>query len=180
MQWIDLFGYEDVPFGRPIGKPGLLEQNSSGIVYLEEITNLKPDIQAALCNFIEYHSIQRYRGASQVSTECRLILGSALVPNVAGRIAGVLPQLYDRIWHDRIELKPLRARHKEMMALAWHYLKNARRFCPSHKVIQFHPAVIDQLTSHSWPGNMIELRSQIYRAAKNCKGKEITISDFIQ
>lgn len=178
MQWIDLFGSNEASSGKKNGKPGLLEQNDAGIVYLEEVSNLKHDVQAALVHFIEYRSINRYRGSFPVATNCRLILASKQIPDTNGRIPGIVPQLHDRIWHQRIELKPLRSRTNDMIALAWHYLNCAQRTFPTNRGLNFHPTVLDKLTKYTWPGNIVELKSQIFSAVRNCKGKVIKLSDL--
>jgi len=160
----ELFGHEKGAFtGANKTRVGRLEQANGGTVFLDEIGELSPALQAKLLQVLEDKSFERVGGNSTIRSDIRII--TATNRNLEQRVADrtFREDLYYRINVLRVHLPPLRERPDCIEPLAYHLLE---KICRSVKkrVDGFSPEVITRFKSYSWPGNIRELSNVIERA----------------
>jgi DNA-binding NtrC family response regulator len=160
----ELFGHEKGAF-TDAGKIriGRFEQANGGTVFLDEIGELSPALQAKLLRVLEEKSFERLGGNQTIRSDVRII--AATNRNVEDMVAkGVLrADLYFRINVLRVHLPPLRERRACIEPLASFLL---RKTCRSVKkrVERFSPEALDILNHYHYPGNIRELSNVIERA----------------
>ncbi len=169
----ELFGHERGAFtGAAAAKPGLLETAEGGTVFLDEIGDLPPSLQAKLLRVIESCEVTRLGGLVPRRIDVRFV--AATNRNLEAEVAAgrFRQDLYFRLNTVTVAVPPLRERRSEIEPLACLFLANARtRFdLPS---LRFGPGAIDALEAHPWPGNVRELKHVIERAALLATGEVI-------
>jgi DNA-binding NtrC family response regulator len=155
----ELFGHERGTFtDAHTRKVGKLEAARRGTVYFDEISALTPQLQAKLLRAIEERRFTRLGGSASLPLEARMISSTSADP------ADLRRDLYYRINVVTLTLPPLRERPEDVLSLA-------RKFASRKK---FDAGAERLLASHSWPGNIRELRNAIDRAAILSDGQRIT------
>ncbi|OAT80798.1 hypothetical protein A6M21_12680 [Desulfotomaculum copahuensis] len=160
----ELFGYEKGAFtgaGRP--KPGKLELADGGTVFLDEIGEMTPALQAKLLRVLQEREIERLGGLKARPVDIRLV--AATNRNLSGMVARgeFREDLFYRLNVVNITLPPLRERTGDIPLLAEFFVqKYCRRLdkCP----LLLSPEAVARLESHHWPGNVRELENVIERA----------------
>ncbi len=164
----ELFGHERGAFtGAVAAKPGLLESADGGTVFLDEIGDLPPSLQAKLLRAIESRTITRVGAVRSRTVDVRFVAATnrGLQEDVdAGRFRR---DLFYRLNTVTLTVPPLRARRSEIEPLARLFLDGAStRFgIPG---LTLSPASVAALVAHAWPGNVRELRNIIERAVLLC------------
>jgi two-component system response regulator AtoC len=160
----ELFGHEKGAFtDARVQKKGLFEQANGGTVYLDEIGDMRPDLQAKLLRLIEEKTFRRVGGVRDLRANVRIV--AATNRNLARSIAdGTFRQdLYYRLKVFPITLPSLRERPEDILPLARHFL---RRFLREmrREPVEISPDAEARLAAYTWPGNVRELRNVIERA----------------
>ena len=160
----ELFGYERGAFtGATAAKPGLFEAADGGTLFLDEIGDLSLELQAKLLRAIEHREVRRLGSIRSVSVDVRIIAATNV--DLSGAVAAgrFREDLYYRLNVVPIHLPPLRERGSDVLVLADAFAQELAQLygmpAPS-----LDPAVRDVLLSHSWRGNVRELRNAIERA----------------
>ncbi len=174
----ELFGHEAQAFtGATKRKTGLMEVADSGTFFLDEISTMKPDLQAKMLRALEERAIRRVGGTASVKIDLRIISASNkhlpdLIENGAFR-----EDLYYRLNVMTITLPPLRERLDDIPALAGAFLK---RFSMEmgKPVEDIHPRAIAALKNYHWPGNIRQLRNAIESAMVFCDGETLEVGHF--
>jgi len=175
----ELFGHERGAFtDAKSSKKGTLELAAAGCVVLDEISELKLEIQAKLLQFLESRVFRRVGGLREIRVETRVIALTnqdlrAMVTE--GRFRG---DLYYRLNVFPITAPPLRERQEDILPLARTFLRKlqpamGRRFTGLTREAE------NMLLGYSWPGNVRELRNVVERAMILEKGPEITPASLI-
>lgn len=160
----ELFGHEKGAFtGANKVRAGRIEQANGGTVFLDEIGELSPSLQAKLLGVLEEKSFVRLGGNRTIHSDVRLIAATNRNLEELIRVGAFREDLYYRINVLRVHLPPLRERPECIEPLAYHLLEKA---CRSLKkaVRGFSPAVLELFKRYSWPGNIRELSNIIERA----------------
>lgn len=174
----ELFGFKKGAFtGAVTDKPGLLDVADKGILFLDEIADVPPVIQAKLLRFLQDGYYQRLGDTAQRHSNVRVL--SATNKNIAEEIAAgrFREDLYYRINVLTIELPPLREREGDVPLLAATILARvaARTGQPPRRIS---PGALDRLSSHKWIGNVRELENVLSRAAVLAIGDTIEPEDL--
>ncbi len=160
----ELFGHEKGAF-TDAGKMriGRFEQANGGTVFLDEIGELSPSLQAKLLRVLEDKAFERLGGNQTIRSDIRII--AATNRNVEDMVAkGVLrADLYFRINVLRVHLPPLRERRECIERLARFLLLKTCRSVKK-RIEGFSKEALDILTHYSYPGNIRELSNMIERA----------------
>jgi transcriptional regulator with PAS, ATPase and Fis domain len=164
----ELFGYEKGAFsGADSTKPGLFEVANHGTIFLDEIGELDPKIQAKLLRVLDGAAYYRLGGSRKVDVDVRVIAATNrdLEQEVnAGKFRG---DLYHRLAQFHLQVPPLRERIEDISALAEYFLQKQ---CTG---ANFTPDAIEALEHYSWPGNVRELKNVIFKIAVNARqGKQ--------
>ncbi|HPG82203.1 MAG TPA: sigma-54 dependent transcriptional regulator [bacterium] len=159
----ELFGHERGAFtGALTMKKGKFEFADLSSLFLDEIGDLSPAVQAKLLRFLQDGVFQRVGGSQNLRSRIRLI--SATNRDLLSAIAdGAFRQdLYYRINVVQIELPPLREHPEDIPLLAEYY---ARQFAGKYRLAhqRLHPDIDDWLRSYSFPGNVRELINIVER-----------------
>ena len=160
----ELFGHEKGAFtGANARSAGRFEQAESGTLFLDEVAEMSPALQAKLLRVLQDGRFQRLGSNKEVQVDVRLISATHVdLPKAiaAGRFR---EDLYYRLNVVHIGLPALRERKDDLPLLADHFLKKyAARMQKDVRSIAA-PA-LDQLLAHNWPGNIRELENTFQRA----------------
>ena len=164
----ELFGHEREAFtGAVSRRPGCFERANGGSLFLDEITEMHPQVQAKLLRALESKTIRRLGGHEDIQADVRVI--AATNRDVAESLAsGALrADLYYRLSVVEIHLPPLRDRICDVPLLAEHFM---RLFCEKHRhpLKHFSPESLQLLDAYEWPGNVRELRNMIETVVLLC------------
>lgn len=160
----ELFGHVRGAFtGAVATKKGLFEQADGGTIFLDEIAEVSPALQAKLLRVLQQHEIRRVGGTEFIPLDVRVIAATnrdlaALVK--AGRFRD---DLFYRLNVVTLHLPPLRERLDDLPLLANYFLRKYSE--ATHKLItHITPEAMQVLCSYDWPGNVRELEHTIERA----------------
>jgi DNA-binding NtrC family response regulator len=174
----ELFGHERGAFtDARQTKRGLFEQADQGTVFLDEIGETLPTLQAKLLRFLEEKAFRRVGGTSDITVDVRVIAATNrdLEQNV--RDGKFREDLYFRLNVLRITMPPLRERPDDIAPLARHFLAGfSREF--RRPQVALSPAAEKLLRAYSWPGNVRELRNVVERAVLLSESDTLTPADF--
>jgi two-component system response regulator AtoC len=144
-------------------KKGLFEQADGGTVYLDEIGDMRLDLQGKLLRLIEEKVFRRVGGLRDIQADVRIIAATNrdLIKSLA---AGQFrTDLYYRLKVFPLHLSPLRERPEDVLPLARHFMARFSREM-RRDPLRLHPATEAQLLRYAWPGNVRELRNVLERA----------------
>jgi len=174
----ELFGHERGAFtGADRQKRGLLESADGGTVFLDEIGEMVPGLQAKMLRFLEEKSFRRVGGSVDLHVDVRIVAATNRRLETEVREGRFREDLYYRLNVLPIELPPLRARPGDIPLLINYYLDTYNR--EFRKRVQgVEPGAIDRLKTYGWPGNVRELRNVVERAMLLAEGTTLTPGDF--
>jgi DNA-binding NtrC family response regulator len=169
----ELFGHEKDAFtGATSTKVGLLEAARGGTMFLDEIGDMPPSMQAKLLRVIEEKSLLRVGGTQPIAVDIRIVAATNkdLTREVeAGRFR---KDLFYRLNVVSLRLPPLAERRDDIPLLAHHFL--ARYAQVQKKVIEgISDEAMEILVHYEYPGNIRELENLMERAVALCNGPMI-------
>jgi TyrR family helix-turn-helix protein len=175
----ELFGYSPGAFTGALrgGKPGLLELAEGGTIFLDEVGELSPYLQAKLLRFLNDGSFRRVGGDRELKANVRII--SATHRDLEAMVtAGHFRQdLLFRLNVLNLHMPPLRERGGDVLPLAQRFLEHA---CAqtSRPAMRLSAAARAALLANPWVGNVRELQNVIFRAVTMAERKVIDIADL--
>ncbi|HEY2907394.1 MAG TPA: sigma 54-interacting transcriptional regulator, partial [Vicinamibacterales bacterium] len=174
----ELFGHERGAFtDARTQKRGLLEQADDGTVFLDEIGEMTPALQAKLLRFLEEKAFRRVGGSADIHVDVRVIAATNRNLEETVRDGKFRDDLYYRLNVLRLEMPPLRTRIEDVPRLAQHFVEAfSREF--RRPVRGLSPDAEQALRFYGWPGNVRELRNLIERAVLLSEGEVLQASDF--
>src|SRR6186997_931236 len=174
----ELFGHERGAFtDARLQKKGLLETADRGTVFLDEIAEMTPGLQAKLLRFLEEKSFKRVGGSADIHVDVRVI--AATNRNLEQEVEKhtFRSDLFFRLDVLPIVVPPLRA-HIDDVPLLVEYFIDAFNTEFRKRVLGATPAAYALLQSYGWPGNVRELRNVIERAMLLSDGDRLDARDF--
>ncbi|HVQ42863.1 MAG TPA: sigma-54 dependent transcriptional regulator [Vicinamibacterales bacterium] len=174
----ELFGHERGAFtDARQQKRGLFEQADEGTVFLDEVAETVPTFQAKLLRFLEEKTFRRLGGTADITVNVRIIAATNQNLEKTIREGKFREDLYYRLNVLRLEAPPLRARGRDIVLLAEHYI---RVFSQEFRrpVRHLSPAAEQALLAYSWPGNVRELRNLVERAVVLAESECLEPVDF--
>jgi DNA-binding NtrC family response regulator len=174
----ELFGHERGAFtGADRQKRGLFETADGGTVFLDEIGEMVPGLQAKLLRFLEEKTFKRVGGSVDIQVDVRVV--SATNRNLRDEVKGgrFREDLFYRLNVLPINLPPLRDRAEDIPRLVAFYV-DAYSTEFKKRVRAVAPEVMRQLQAYSWPGNIRELRNAVERAMLLAEGDTLRTEDF--
>ena len=174
----DLFGYEKGAFtGATSLKKGKFEIVNGGTIFLDEIGDISPRMQAALLRVLQNGEIIRVGGNKAFKVDVRIIAATNLDLAKLVQDGNFRLDLFYRLNIININIPPLRERREDLIDLTTHFVKQYRS--AFKKDIDFLPDnIIGRLLLHDWPGNIRELENVIQRAVLMAKHNVITERDL--
>ncbi len=159
----ELFGHEKGAFTGAVGhKPGLIEAADGGSVFLDEIRELDPVMQAKLLTLLDTRRFRRVGAIRPIEVDVRFIAATNKI--LLGEVkAGLFrDDLYYRLQVVAINIPPLRERGDDIFVLARAYLEAFNRLHGS-RMGGFDPEVEEIFRRYAWPGNVRELENLLER-----------------
>ncbi len=174
----ELFGHEKGAFtGAERHREGQLKAADGGTVFLDEIGETSPALQAKLLRAIQEGEIQPLGSDHCETVDVRFLAATNrdLAAEVtAGRFR---EDLYWRLNVISIHLPPLRERVEDLPALANYFTR--RYALKNHKTVKgITPGALNLISRHKWPGNIRELQNAIERAVIIMRGEYLTEKDL--
>jgi two-component system response regulator AtoC len=174
----ELFGHERGAFTDARGqKRGLLESADGGTVFLDEIGEMVPALQAKLLRFLEEKSFKRVGGAADIHVDVRVV--AATNRNLEEQVAkgAFRSDLYYRLNVLPIRLPALREHADDVPDLVKFFI-DAFNVEFKKRVTGVSATAAARLKAHGWPGNVRELRNVVERAMLLAEGHELEARDF--
>ncbi|MBI5609673.1 MAG: sigma-54-dependent Fis family transcriptional regulator [Deltaproteobacteria bacterium] len=174
----ELFGHEKGSFtDAKMQKRGLLELADGGTVFLDEVGEMSPGLQAKLLRFLEDHSFMRVGGGQDVRVDVRVVAATHRDLHAAVQAGTFREDLYFRLRAVPVEIPPLRDRQGDVALLTDHFQRIFA--CEEHRPVRpLTQAARAYLDAHYWPGNVRELRNAVERAVLLGEGAALAPSDF--
>jgi DNA-binding NtrC family response regulator len=175
----ELFGHERGAFtGADRAKPGLLEVAEGGTVFLDEVGEMPPSLQAKLLRVLERREVLRVGSVQPRPIDVRIVSATNLDLEAEIAARRFRQDLYFRLNGISITIPPLRQRAGEIEPLARHFLETGAAAIGRRPVPALAPDALEALHAHDWPGNIRELRNVIERALVLSVGPTIRRDDL--
>jgi len=174
----ELFGHERGAFtGADRRREGCFELATGGTLLLDEIGEMKPELQAKLLRVLEERKIRRLGGSTEIAVDVRVLAATNRNLETQLREGKFREDLYYRLNVFTIQLPTLRERSEDLPTLIEHFL---RQLAPSagKPVVGMEAECLDLLRSQQWPGNVRQLRNIIERAIVVTRGPMISVVDL--
>ena len=159
----ELFGHEQGAFtGANKRKHGLFEAADGGTVFLDEIGDVSPVVQAGLLRVLETSSFRHLGGTKEVRVDVRLVAATNRALERLMQEGKFRRDLFFRLNAIHFELPPLRTRRGDIPVLVQHFVAHHNVRHGTKKGVS--PAAAEVLARYDWPGNVRELRHVVERA----------------
>lgn len=159
----ELFGYEKGAFtGAVSTKPGRFELANRGVIFLDEIGDMHPNLQAKLLQVIEHKEFTKLGGRRHIQVDVQIIAATNAELEEKTRDGSFRPDLYFRLNEVCIWVPSLAARKEDVPLLVRHFLQKHGRFTGDN-AFSLSAEDLASLANHPWPGNVRELESTIKR-----------------
>ncbi|MET0404778.1 MAG: sigma 54-interacting transcriptional regulator [Cystobacter sp.] len=169
----ELFGHEKGAFtGAVSERPGAFERAHGGTIFLDELGELRLDLQPKLLRVLENHEVRRVGGNDVLSVDCRVIAATNrdLVKEIA---AGHFREdLFFRLSVIHLQLPPLRERREDIPLILSRALADPEVLArPGRKLIS--PEALALLKAYAWPGNVRELVNVLSHVLAFSEGEHV-------
>jgi transcriptional regulator of aroF, aroG, tyrA and aromatic amino acid transport len=173
---VELFGRASTAVDG-INKLGLLEQANGGTIFLDEVGDMSPDLQAKLVRFLHDGSFRRVGDEKEVSVDVRVTCSTQKDLNELVQKGDFREDLFYRLNVLTLTLPPLRERKQDVIPLALHFIHQFARQMGS-----IVPGIDSQCEAHikdyAWPGNVRQLENALFRAVTLLDGDKITLQSL--
>jgi two-component system, NtrC family, response regulator HydG len=160
----ELFGHEKGAFTGAISlKRGRFELAQGGTIFLDEVSELAPSVQAKLLRVIQQREFERVGGTQVHALDIRVIAATNLELSEAVREGKFREDLYHRLNVVTLASPPLRDRKEDIPLLARYFLRRSAERCKRH-VEGLSSEAEEMLVQYPWPGNVRELENAMERA----------------
>jgi two-component system NtrC family response regulator len=174
----ELFGYEKGAFtGAAKRTAGKLESADGGTVFLDEIGEMPPPLQAKLLRVVQECSVERVGGRVPVALDLRIVCATNRDLQTLMGSGAFREDLFYRLSEVTIRVPPLRERQGDSLLLAQFALQqHSERFGKPTRGLA--PDAIRAIQAHRWPGNVRELENRIKGAVIMAEGAVVTAADL--
>jgi DNA-binding NtrC family response regulator len=157
----ELFGHEKGAFtGATTTRIGRFEEADGGTIFLDEIAEMSPPLQAKLLRVTQGGKFQRIGSNREVNTNARILAASNRVLEDEVKAGRFREDLFYRLNVVELNIPPLRERREDVLPLAAKFIEELTK-----GRARFSETVAACLENYAWPGNVRELRNAMERAA---------------
>lgn len=159
----ELFGFEKGAFtGALTKKTGLVKAADGGSIFLDEIRELDPVLQAKLLSLLDTQEFRRVGAIHSQKVDVRFIAATNRILSGEVQAGRFRDDLYYRLQVVAINIPPLRERGEDVLVLAEYFMRtfNARY---GRAIREIEPTVRDVFLAYPWPGNVRELENLLER-----------------
>ena len=180
---VEFFGYEETVGETArnfsgMNKKGLLERADNGSIYLDDVSGLRPDMQAKLLRAIQDGEFYRVGGQEPIKTNIRFISTTNKDIEEVIEKNGFRRDLYYALNVVRIRVPALRERIADIPKLVQHFLSDyGQRFNIKRTISE---DAVEYLSQSDWPGNTRELENAVQRLMISSKSEEIALIDVMR
>jgi two-component system, NtrC family, response regulator AtoC len=175
----ELFGHERGAFtDAKASKAGSFELADGGTVVLDEVAEIRSEIQSKLLHFLEGRSFRRVGGLREIRVDVRVVALTNRDLKDAVATGHFRNDLYHRLSVFPITVPALRDRAEDILPLAKHFLQSLQGRS-SRRIDGFDRSAQNLLIAYPWPGNVRELRNVVERATILEKSNSITPASLI-
>src|SRR5690348_14956518 len=166
----ELFGHEKGAFtGAVSAKIGKFELAEDGSIFLDEIGDLSPNLQAKLLRVLQERELERVGGVKRIAVRARILAATNRDLASEVRAGRFREDLYQRLKVVTLSIPPLRERREDIPLLVEHLLLKINQRL--HKNLRKVPReLVEKLMARDWPGNVRELENVLTRAAVLSQG----------
>jgi DNA-binding NtrC family response regulator len=165
----ELFGHERGAFtGATAQRIGRFEQANGGTIFLDEIAEMSPQLQAKLLRVTQDGRFQRVGSNAEIQSNTRILAASNRNLEEEAKKGRFREDLFYRLNVVELNIPPLRERREDILPLASHFITEMTK-----GKARFSAAVSECLERYAWPGNVRELRNAMERAALLSRGEMI-------
>jgi len=174
----DLFGHERGAFtGAQSRREGCFERANGGTLLLDEITEMRPEMQAKLLRVLEEREVLRLGGTKEIRFDVRVLAACNQPPLAAVRLGKLRLDLYHRLKVFLIALLPLRERIEDIPPLVEEFVRDFNR--EHHRSVEgIEPDCLDALKAQPWEGNVRELRNAVEYAVIVSRSTLLSVRDL--
>ena len=166
----ELFGHEKGAFtGATATRPGRIEQAAGGVLFLDEVAEMSPAVQAKLLRVLQEREYQRLGATRVMKTDVRVVAATNRDLDAAIARGQFREDLYYRLRVFEIRLPPLRERRPDIRRLSEAFLEEIGAVV-GRKAAGLTREAYEAMLSYHWPGNVRELRNALERATILCDG----------
>ena len=174
----ELFGHERGSFtGAVSRKIGKFEQAHAGTIFLDEVGEMSPAIQAKFLRVLEGHPYERVGGGGEVRVDVRVVAATNRDLEDSVDQGRFRKDLYFRLQVMELVVEPLRDRRTDIAILAKHFMHRFSKKC-GRSVTSIMPSAMATLVNYGWPGNVRELQNTIERAVILCSADTLGPNDI--
>ena len=174
----ELFGHERGAFtGALTRRQGSFELADRGTVFLDEIAEMHPTLQAKMLRVLQERVVRPVGGDRDRPIDIRVIAATNVPPLEAVAQGKLREDLFYRLNVFTVQLPPLRDRLDDVPLLAHAFLTHFAKDLQK-PVVDIEEQALARLRAHAWPGNVRELRNVIERAVIVARGPVVTIADL--
>jgi transcriptional regulator with PAS, ATPase and Fis domain len=172
----ELFGHEKGAFtGAVQTKRGLFEIADGGTIFIDEVAEMTPALQAKLLRVLEDNRFRRVGGILEVVANARVVAATNRSLEEEQKAGRFRKDLFYRLNVITVTLPPLRERRQDIPDLVHHFL-TTRQIGPAP--FQIDDQALEALKRYDWPGNARELANVIERAQILAQNHLITLEDL--
>jgi len=173
----EFFGVEAGAATGVASRPGKFEQAESGTIFLDEIGDMSPALQAKLLRAIEEGTVTRVGGSRETKVDVRVIAATNMDLDLREREGLFRRDLLYRLNTVQFVLPPLRQRREDVPVLTQYFItRSAQKY--GRSVRQASPEVLALFAEYHWPGNIRQLQHVVERAVILSAGSELQVSDL--
>ncbi|MEJ2155200.1 MAG: sigma-54 dependent transcriptional regulator [Desulfobacteraceae bacterium] len=160
----ELFGYQKGSFtDAKSDKKGLFELAAGGSILLDEIGDMKLELQSKLLRVLEGRTVRRIGGKGEVAIDVTVMATTNKDLSEAVQNGEFRKDLFFRLSPFYLHIVPLRERREDIPLLAQHFLDHFKTKYNNKHIKGFSPAAEEILANSSWPGNIRELKNMVER-----------------